>query len=129
MLWQYIMASSPFTNSLCLDVEIETTDTQQTHRVTTLLDSRATGLFLDLEFIKHHSLTMQPLPKPIPVFNINGMPNEAGAISSIVNLVLYYQNHIEHAIFTITSLGRQDMILGLHGSASTTPDWTGPRAK
>ncbi|KAG5350206.1 hypothetical protein C0989_012232 [Termitomyces sp. Mn162] len=48
-----------------------------------LLDSRATGLFLDMEFIKCHGLTTQPLPKPISVYNINGMPNKAGAISSM----------------------------------------------
>ncbi|KNZ77654.1 hypothetical protein J132_04689 [Termitomyces sp. J132] len=55
---------------------------------------------------------MQPLPKPILVYNINGMPNKAGTISSIVNLVLHYWNHTECTIFAVTSLGRQDMILG-----------------
>ncbi|KAG5727735.1 hypothetical protein E4T56_gene20751 [Termitomyces sp. T112] len=69
------MASGLFAHSLCLDVEIKMTDTQQTHRVAALLDSRATGLFLDSEFIKCHGLTMQPLPKLIPVYNINRMPN------------------------------------------------------
>ncbi|KNZ75968.1 hypothetical protein J132_00716 [Termitomyces sp. J132] len=108
---QYVMASGPSTNSLHLNVEIETMDTQQTCRVTALLDSRATGLFLDSEFIKCHSLTMQPLPKPIPVYNIDRMPNKAGAINSVVDLVLHYWNHMEHAVFAVTSLGRQDMIL------------------
>ncbi|KAG5732291.1 hypothetical protein E4T56_gene11371 [Termitomyces sp. T112] len=95
---QYVMASAPSTNSLHLDVEIEMMNTQQTHGVTALLDSGVTGLFLDLEFVKHYSLTMQPLPKPIPVYNINGMPNKAGTINSIVDLVLHYWNHAEHAL-------------------------------
>ncbi|KAG5721929.1 hypothetical protein E4T56_gene18425 [Termitomyces sp. T112] len=123
---QYMMASSPSANSLCLDVEIETTDTQQACRVTALLDSGATGLFLDLEFVKSHSLTTQPLPKPIPVYNIDRTPNKASAISSMVNLVLCYWNHAEHTIFAITSLGRQNMILGftwLHKHDSEM-DWT-----
>ncbi|KAG5335201.1 hypothetical protein C0989_001873 [Termitomyces sp. Mn162] len=47
---------------------------------------------------------MQPLPKPILVYNINRTPNEAGAISSMVDLVLCYWNHMEHTIFAITSL-------------------------
>ncbi|KAG5732707.1 hypothetical protein E4T56_gene16829 [Termitomyces sp. T112] len=55
---------------------------------------------------------MQPLSKPIPVYNINGTPNEAGAINSVVDLVLHYQNYAECTVFAITSLGRQDMILG-----------------
>ncbi|KNZ80142.1 hypothetical protein J132_06874, partial [Termitomyces sp. J132] len=57
-------------------------------------------------------LTMQLLPKPIPIFNIDQTPNEAGTISSMVDLVCHYQNHAEHSIFAITSLGKQDMILG-----------------
>ncbi|KNZ76291.1 hypothetical protein J132_10750, partial [Termitomyces sp. J132] len=69
--------------------------------VMALLDSGAMGLFLDLEFIKHHGLTTQPLPKPIPVYNIDGMPNKAGAISSMVDLVLHYWNHAECAVFAI----------------------------
>ncbi|KNZ80734.1 hypothetical protein J132_04710 [Termitomyces sp. J132] len=69
------------------------------------------GLFLDLESVKHHGLTTQPLPKPIPVYNIDRMPNKAGIISSMVDLVLQYQNHAERAVFAVTSLGRQDMIL------------------
>ncbi|KAG5718720.1 putative E3 ubiquitin-protein ligase makorin-1 [Termitomyces sp. T112] len=95
-------------------------------RVTALLDSRATRLFLDLEFVKCHGLTTQLLPKPIPVYNINGMPNEAGTINSMVDLVLYYQNHMEHAMFAITSLGRQDMILGFTWLHKHNPkvDWT-----
>ncbi|KNZ81805.1 hypothetical protein J132_10083 [Termitomyces sp. J132] len=112
MLQQYVMASALFANSLHLNVEIETTDTQQTHKVMALLDSRAMGLFLNLEFIKCHSLTMQPLSKPIPVYNIDGIPNKAGAINFVVDLVLCYQNYMEHAVFAVTSLERQDMILG-----------------
>ncbi|KNZ77613.1 hypothetical protein J132_04980, partial [Termitomyces sp. J132] len=73
---QYIMASSQSANSLCPDVEIETMDTQQTHGVTALLNSRATGLFLNSEFVKCHSLMMQPLPKPILVYNINRTPKK-----------------------------------------------------
>ncbi|KAG5729279.1 hypothetical protein E4T56_gene8083 [Termitomyces sp. T112] len=90
--------------------KIETMDTQQTCGVTALLDSRAMGLFLDLEFVKCHSLTMQPLPQPILVFNIDGMPNKAGAISSMVD---HYQNYAKQAVFAITSLSKQNMILGL----------------
>ncbi|KAG5729073.1 hypothetical protein E4T56_gene3112 [Termitomyces sp. T112] len=113
-------------NSLHINVEIEMMDTQQTHRVMALLDSRAMGLFLDSEFVKHHGLTMQPLPKPIPIYNINRTPNKAGTINSVVDLVLCYQNHVEHAVFAITSLGRQDMILGftwLHEHNSKV-NWT-----
>ncbi|KAG5730377.1 hypothetical protein E4T56_gene11592 [Termitomyces sp. T112] len=106
------MASSLSTNSLHLDVVIEMTDTQQIYGVMALLNSGATGLFLDSEFVKCHGPTTQPLSKPILVYNIDGMPNKAGAINSMVDLVLHYWNHVEHTVFAVTSLGRQDMILG-----------------
>ncbi|KNZ80761.1 hypothetical protein J132_04266, partial [Termitomyces sp. J132] len=110
---QYVLASSPSTNSLHLNVEIKTMDTQQTCGVAAFLYSRATGLFLDSEFVKHHALTMQPLFQPILVFHIDRTSNKAGAISSVVDLVLHYQNHIQCAVFAITNLGKQDMIFGL----------------
>ncbi|KNZ74466.1 hypothetical protein J132_06845 [Termitomyces sp. J132] len=79
---QYMMASGLSAHSLHLNVEIKMTDTQQNHGVAAFLDSGAMGLFLDLEFVRCHGLTMQPLPKPIPIYNIDGTPNEASAISS-----------------------------------------------
>ncbi|KAG5722771.1 hypothetical protein E4T56_gene7967 [Termitomyces sp. T112] len=85
-------------------MEIENTDIQQTCRVMALLDSRAMELFLNLEFVKCHGLTAQPLPKPILVYNINGTPNKAGTINSVVDLVLCYQNHVECTVFAVTSL-------------------------
>lgn len=46
------------------------------------------------------------------MYNVDGIPNEAGAISGIVNLVLRYKGHTERAQFAITGLGKQDLILG-----------------
>ncbi|KAG6867093.1 hypothetical protein C0993_006885 [Termitomyces sp. T159_Od127] len=40
--WRYVVASTSSVDSLCLNVEIETMDTQQAQGVTALLDSRAT---------------------------------------------------------------------------------------
>ncbi|KAG5719744.1 hypothetical protein E4T56_gene18559 [Termitomyces sp. T112] len=57
---------------------------------------------------------MQPLPKLIPVYNINRMPNEADAISSMVNLVLCYWNHAECTVFAVTSLNPQPCFQPAH---------------
>ena len=54
---RYVVASTPSSNSLHLNVEIETTDTQQTRSVVALLDSGATGLFLDTNYVEQHQLT------------------------------------------------------------------------
>ncbi|KAG5722174.1 hypothetical protein E4T56_gene6842 [Termitomyces sp. T112] len=69
---------------------------------------------------------MQPLPKPIPVYNIDRMPNKAGTINSMVDLVLRYQNHVEHTMFAVTSLGSQNMILSFMWLHKHNPEvnWT-----
>ncbi|KNZ78756.1 hypothetical protein J132_10244, partial [Termitomyces sp. J132] len=71
-------------------------------------------------------LTTHPLSCPIPVYNVDGMLNEASSIHSVVDLVLCYQDHSERAAFAITSLGKQDMILGFTWLCEHNPeiDWT-----
>ena len=39
-------------------------------------------------------------------------PNEAGSITEIVDVNLCYKGHTECTSFTVTSLGKQDIILG-----------------
>ena len=43
---------------------------------------------------------------------MDGTLNEAGSVTEIVELVLRYQNHSEHAFFAVTSLGSQKVIMG-----------------
>jgi hypothetical protein len=47
------------------------------------------------------------------VYNVDWSPNEAGSITEVVDVVLRYHDHSERAVFTVTNLGRQDIILGL----------------
>jgi hypothetical protein len=44
---------------------------------------------------------------------VDGSPNESGSITKVVDVVLHYRDHSEWAVFAVTSLGRQDIILGL----------------
>ena len=48
---------------------------------------------------------------PIPVYNVNSFPNEAGQISEVVNVVLYYKTYSEKMLLTVSSLGKQSIIL------------------
>ena len=67
---------------------------------------------MDIAFVERHQLTTQPLTLSIPVYNINGTLNEAGSIWCVTECILCYCNHAEWAVFAITSLGKQDIILG-----------------
>ncbi|KAG5718649.1 hypothetical protein E4T56_gene16663 [Termitomyces sp. T112] len=122
----YIVASTPSTNSLKLQVEIETTDTQQIQSVVALLDSGATGLFLDTDYVQQNCFTTHPLSHPIPVYNVDATLNEAGSICFMVDLVLHYQDHSEQATSAVMSLGKQDMILEFTWLCEHNPEinWT-----
>jgi hypothetical protein len=112
--------------SLTLKVELQTTDTGITMSVRALLDSGATGMFIDREYVKTNRLSTRTLSHPIPVRNIDRTFNEAGSVHEVVELLLKYKNHSEKAFFTVTSLGRQNMIMGHSWLRKHNPDidWT-----
>ncbi|KAF8222683.1 hypothetical protein L208DRAFT_1320950, partial [Tricholoma matsutake] len=62
---------------------------------TALLDCRATGLFMDTDYVKEQKLTTQRLSCPIPMNNMDGTPNKAGPIEEIMEVILRYCNHLE----------------------------------
>jgi len=80
--------------SLLLPVEIGTTDTSELHSVKALLDCRATRSFIDRDFVCLKEMNTQTLSHNIPVFNIDGSPNEAGQISEVMDVVLRYKTHV-----------------------------------
>ena len=56
------------------------------HSVKALLDSRATGNFIDKDFV---CMSTQSISRPIPVYNMDSSPNEADQISEVVDVVLH----------------------------------------
>ena len=46
------------------------------------------------------------------MFNVNGAANKAGQISEVVNVVLQYKIYLEQMLLAVSSLGKQDLILG-----------------
>jgi len=96
--------------SIILPIKISTTDTSEVHSVKALLDSRATGNFIDKDFVHMKGISTWSISYPIPVYNIDGFPNKAGQISEMVNVVLHYKTHSERTLLAISSLGKQSMI-------------------
>ena len=66
------------------------TDTAEVKGLTALLDSGATSLFIDNDFAVNEKLTMCSLSHPAPVYNVDGTPNEGGAIQNIVDIILQF---------------------------------------
>jgi predicted aspartyl protease len=80
--------------------------------VRALVDSGATGLFIDREYVKSNQIPTTKLSQAVPVYNVDGSANQDGVISEVAELLLRYDGHSERALFSVTGLGKQNMILG-----------------
>jgi len=111
--------------SFLLPVEIGTTDTSELHSVKALLDSRATGSFIDRDFIRSKRINTRTLSRNILVFNIDGSPNEAGQISEVIDILLRYKTHSKRMLLAVSGLGKQSLILGYNWLKDHNPkvDW------
>src|SRR3979490_2300819 len=94
---RFVIAMTPSDNSLNIDVGIETTDTAM--NTSGLIDCGATGLFVNTEYVHLNNISTRRLTSPIPVYNINGTANEAGAITEIADVILRYKGHAERTQF------------------------------
>jgi hypothetical protein len=74
---------------------MQTTDTSKVHTTHALLDSGATGLFINSDFVTRNHLTTKLLSQAILVYNVDGSLNESGSITEVVDIVLRYRDHSE----------------------------------
>src|SRR5271156_3771482 len=107
-----IAATEGNPTSLKLKFELETTDTAEVKSANALVDCGATGEFIDRHYAKSCGFHLLKLSKPIPAYNIDGTPNEAGSVTEVVDLILRYKNHSERTLFAVSSLRKQKLILG-----------------
>jgi hypothetical protein len=108
--------------SLAVEVEIESTDTVVRQRTQALIDCGATGCFIDIKWAKLNNVPTHPLTKPIPVYNVDGTANDAGAITDIADVILRYENHLECTQLAVTHLGKQSLILGYNWLRNHNPE-------
>ena len=104
-----------------MPVEIGTTDTSELHSVKALLDSGATRSFIDRDFVHSKGINTRTLSHNIPVFNVDGSPNEAGQISEVVDVLLCYKTHSERMLLAVSRLGKQSLILGYNWLKNHNP--------
>jgi hypothetical protein len=108
-----------------LPIQLETISSHHPISVTALLDSGATAMFIDHDFVKSKNMTTDKLPRAISIFNIDGSQNSHGSIKETVDLIVRYQDHTERATFYVTSLGNVPVILGHPWLSAHNPqiDW------
>ena len=98
--------------SLLLPVKIRTTDTSELYSIKALLNSRANESFINRDFICSKGINTWTLSYNIPVFNIDGFPNEVEQISKVMDILLRYKTHSERMLLAVSGLGKQSLILG-----------------
>jgi len=82
-------------------------DMSELHSVEALLDCGATRSLIDRDFVHSKGMNTRTLSHNIPVFNVDGSPNEAGQISKVVDVVLHYKTHSERMLLAVSSDGDQ----------------------
>jgi len=100
-------------------------DMSKLYSIEALLDYRATGSLIDRDFVYSKGMNTWTLLHNIPVFNIDGSPNEAGQISKVVDVVLYYKTYSKRMLLAVSGLGKQNLILGYDWLKDHNPkiDW------
>jgi len=96
-----------------LNIGIEKIDTHEGVTVKALLNSGATGMFIDKRTAAKHGFRLQKLKRPIIVRNVDGMNNSREAITHQVKANVYYKGHIERMRMDVCDLGKTEIILGM----------------
>jgi len=108
-----------------LKVGLEKLESHEGIVVKALLDSGATGLFMDMTFVKKKEFKMEKLKKPLLVRNVDGTANVEGAIMHQVECNMFFKGHMERARMDVYNLGKTELILGMPWLAAYNPeiDW------
>jgi len=94
-------------------VGLEKLESHEGIAVKALLDSRATGLFIDTTFAKEKGFRMEQIKNPLLVKNIDGTVNIGGAITHQVECNMFFKEHVERVRMDVCNLGKTEVILGM----------------
>ena len=78
-----------------------------------LLDSGATGMFMDKKIAAKHGFKLQKLDRLVMVRNIDRTNNSRGAITYQVEVNMYYRSYVERIRMDMCNLEKTNMILGM----------------
>jgi hypothetical protein len=92
---------------------------------TALIDSGATGNFLDLGLLSLANFPLQRLPKPIQAYNVDGSTNRKGTILWKTKVPVLPFQKTDDLELMIVSLGCKQIILGMPWLKTQNPriDW------
>ena len=90
-----------------------------------LIDSGATGNFIDLGLLSLTNFPLKRLPQPIGTFNVDGTPNRRGTILWKAHTCIVLPHGSNDLDLMVVSLGRRQIILEMPWLRSVNPhiDW------
>jgi len=108
-----------------LKVGLEKLESYEGVVVKALLDSSATGLFMDITFAKEKRFKIEKLKKPLLVSNVDRTANTGEAITHQVECNMFFKEHIERVRMDMCNLGKTKLILEMLWLAAHNPeiDW------
>ena len=102
-------------------IGMEKINTHEGVTVKALLDSRATGMFVDKKFTEKNRFKMDKLERLVKVTNVDGSNNSGGNITHEIECNVYYKGHLERMRFNVCDLRRTEVILGMPWLAAHNP--------
>jgi len=96
-----------------LNIGIEKINIHEGIIIKLLLDSGATGMFMDRQAAARHGFKLQKLKRPIAVRNVDGTNNSGEAIIHQVECNMFYKGHVKRIRMDVYDLGKTEVMLWL----------------
>ena len=90
-----------------MKVGLEKLESHKGVAVKALLDSGATGLFMDTTFVREKGFKMERMKNPLLVKNVDRTVNAGGAITHQVKCNMFFKGHVERVRIDVCNLGKQ----------------------
>jgi len=103
-------------------VELEKLENHKGVVVKALLDSGATGLFMDTTFAREKRFKMERMKNPLLVKNVDRTVNIGGAIMHQVECNMFFKGHVERVRMNVYNLGKTEVILGIPWLVAHNPE-------
>ena len=87
-----------------------------------LINSGAGGKFIDQNYAKESSFTLENLEEPLMAQNVDGTENKQGKITKYVNLNVTIHRRTKNIKMLVTGLGKQKIILEFPWLNDENPD-------
>ena len=107
---------------MMVKIGLERLDTQEGITVEALLDSGVIGLVMSSEFARKQGFKLKKLERPMQVRNMDGSFNKKEPIENMVEVNVYYKEHVERTEIDVIGGQKWSVILEMPWLARHNPE-------